>query len=109
MNKQPLFDDNIQNYRQPMVTSIGIMLGFFLAYSSKWAIESVETTTTSDILIGICFILSIVLLITALYRLLDNRIVADTGKSYRRTLYIYISSVIIAFTSIIFSIIQTIF
>lgn len=29
-------DYNIQNYRQPMVTSIGIILGF----TGKWAIEN---------------------------------------------------------------------
>jgi hypothetical protein len=66
-------DENIQNYRQPMVTSIGIMLGFVLGFTGNWATAAVNETVLSDYFIITGLLISIVLLITAMYRTSKNR------------------------------------
>ena len=43
-------DDNIQNYRQRMVTAIEIILGFVLGFTGKWATEPVIESDMSDAL-----------------------------------------------------------
>lgn len=102
-------DDNIQNYRQPMVTAIGIILGFVLGFTGKWATEPVESTEISDFLVIIGLFLSIILLIIALFRILNNNFPADdAGRYYQKTLRIFIIALIVAFTGIIISIFQTI-
>ncbi len=102
-------DDNIQNYRQPMVTAIGIILGFVLGFAGKWATDPVEETSLSDYLIGIGLLLSVVFFITALYRILNNNYpTVNTGKYYQTTLRIFISGLSCAFTGILISIFQTI-
>ena len=102
-------DENIQNYRQPMVTSIGIILGFVLGFTGKWATEPVTETETSDHFISIGLFTSIILLIVALYRILNNNFPKDnTAKYYQKTLTIFIIGISSAFVGIIISIFQTI-
>lgn len=102
-------DENIQNYRQPMVTAIGIILGFVLGFTGKWATETVTETHISDYFVSIGLFSSIILLITALFRILNNNYPKEnTAKYYRRTLFIFISGVSLSFVGIIFSIFQTI-
>ncbi len=102
-------DDNIQNYRQPMVTAIGIILGFVLGFAGKWATDPVEQTMFSDYLIGIGLLLSVVFFITALYRILNNNFPTENaGKYYRTTLRIFISGLLCAFAGILISIFQSI-
>lgn len=103
-------DDNIQNYRQPMVTAIGIILGFVLGFTGKWATEPVSTTTISDYLVGFGFLASIVLLILALYRILNNNFPKEnTGVYYQTTLRLFILGLSLAFIGILASIFQTIY
>lgn len=102
-------DDNIQNYRQPMVTSIGIILGFVLGFTGKWATENVEKTETTDYFIAIGLLTSIILLIIALYRILNNNYPKEnTAEYYRTTLKMFITGLSFAFLGIIISIFQTI-
>lgn len=102
-------DDNIQNYRQPMVTAIGIILGFVLGFVGKWATEPVSETTTSDYIIVFGLFLSITLLITALFRILNNNFPKDTvANYYRKTLIVFILGVSSAFVGVIGAIFQTI-
>ena len=102
-------DENIQNYRQPMVTSIGIILGFVLGFIGKWATEPVNNTHFSDYAVAIGLLLSIVLLIIALYRILDNTYPTENvGIYYRTTLKIFILGLSAAFTGILISIFQII-
>jgi uncharacterized membrane protein len=102
-------DDNIQNYRQPMVTAIGIILGFVLGFTGKWATEPVEKTEFSDYLVIIGLFLSIVLLIVALFRILNNKFPNDNAANYyQKTLKLFIVGICLAFSGVIFSIFQTI-
>ena len=102
-------DENIQNYRQPMVTAIGIILGFVLGFTGKWATEPVAETQITDYIVISGLLLSIVLMITALFRILNNNFPTDTvAKYYRKTLMIFITGLSLAFIGVIVSIFQTI-
>ncbi|WP_395056372.1 hypothetical protein [Flavobacterium sp.] len=102
-------DENIQNYRQPMVTAIGIILGFVLGFTGKWATEPVAETQITDYIVILGLLLSIVLMITALFRILNNNFPTDTvALYYRKTLMIFITGLSLAFIGIIVSIFQTI-
>ncbi len=102
-------DENIQNYRQPMVTAIGIILGFVLGFTGKWATETVEETAITDYFVSLGLLTSIILLIIALYRILNNNYPKDTtAKYYQKTLKIFISGISAAFIGIIISIFQII-
>lgn len=101
-------DDNIQNYRQPMVTSIGIILGFVLGFTGKWATEPVTETQITDSIVGIGLFFSIIFLIIALYRILNNNYPQDKAAIYyRKTLKIFIWGITLAFLGIVISIFQT--
>ncbi|SFN08732.1 hypothetical protein SAMN05421738_106153 [Algoriella xinjiangensis] len=109
INLKFLIDENIQNYRQPMVTSIGIILGFVLGFTGKWATEPITETQISDYFVSIGLLTSIILLIIALYRILNNNYPKDnTAKYYQKTLKIFIIGISSAFIGIIISIFQTI-
>lgn len=102
-------DDNIQNYRQPMVTAIGIILGFVLGYAGKWATDPVSDTTLSDYLVSTGLFVSVTLLIIALYRILNNKFPPENaGNYYSLTLKIFIMGLCASFMGIIISIFQTI-
>jgi uncharacterized membrane protein len=102
-------DNNIQNYRQPMVTAIGIILGFVLGFVGKWATEPVSQTTTADYFVIIGLMVSIILLIIALYRILNNNYPEDkVAVYYRKTLLIFISGLSASFIGTIVAIFQTI-
>lgn len=102
-------DENIQNYRQPLVTSIGIILGFVLGFTGKWATETVSETETSDYIVSLGLLASIILLIIALYRILNNNFPKEnTAKYYQKTLRMFIIGVSCAFVGILISIFQTI-
>ncbi len=102
-------DKNIQNYRQPMVTAIGIILGFVLGFTGKWATEPVIESHWTDLIICLGLFASIVLLITALYRILNNNYPEETvAEYYRKTLFIFIIGISLSFIGIIIAILQTI-
>ncbi|MHA7269518.1 hypothetical protein [Arthrobacter sp. HLT1-20] len=102
-------DNNIHYYRQPMVTAIGIVLGFVLAFAGKWATDPATATDTSDYFVGLGMLAGIVLLIIALYRVLNNKHDQDTvDLYYRRTLKMFIGGLICAFSGVVLGILQTI-
>ncbi len=92
-----------------MVTSIGIILGFVLGFTGKWATEPVSKTQTSDYLVSTGLFLSVIFLIISLYRILNNNYPKNnTAGYYRKTLKLFISGVCFAFVGIIISIFQII-
>lgn len=102
-------DDNIQHYRSPLVTAIGIILGFVLGFTATWATQPVSETDWSDILIGIGLMASVIFQIIALYRILNNGYPKENvAKYYQKTLRYFIIGLSIAFLGIISSIFQTI-
>lgn len=102
-------EEPIQNYRQPMVTAIGIILGFVLGFIGKWATEPVDKTVLSDYIVAVGLIFSIILLLIALYRILNNNYPSQKiGEYYKKTLMLFILGISVAFLGIIISIFQTI-
>lgn len=103
-------DNNIQNYRQPMVTATGVILGFVLGFTGNWAKEPATETDISDYFISIGLLMSIIMLIITLYRILNNNFPQDkSAQYYRKTLKFFITGVSMAFFGILISIFQTIF
>jgi len=103
-------DENIQHYRQPMVTAIGIILGFVLGFTGKWATEPVNENHISDYIVLVGLISSIILLIVALFRILDNKYSAEkVAQYYRKTLFIFIAGISLSFIGVFISILQSIF
>lgn len=101
-------DDNIQNYRQPMVTSIGIIMGFILGFSGKLATDPAKETEFADYIVIFGLLIGIVLMMTALYRILNNSYPKEnTGRYYKKTLRILIFGISSAFLGVLISILQS--
>lgn len=99
----PKLDNEMAPYRQPMVTSLGIILGFMLAFLANWAAGAEDEPaiiTASDWLIFGGLMLSIVLSTIVLHRLLDNRVQPEPGLRYRTTLRLYMAAIVTAFASL---------
>lgn len=100
MESTPKFEVEIAGYRQPMVTSIGIILGFLLAFLANWAIENDGTpalSTATDWAVALTILAGVALFTVALFRLLNNRIYSNPGQRYQTTFRIYISGFVFAF------------
>jgi hypothetical protein len=96
--------DKIQPYRQPMVTAIGIFLGFLLNFASGWTKDAQVTHRLRDVVIGVSFAVALASLLVALFRVLRMYHAPDPVKFYRRTLVLFllgISVPFLAFLSII--------
>lgn len=102
-NPEPLYEAEIAAFRQPMVTSIGIILGFQLGFLANWALsaETVPAVTgLADTVLALNFMASIALFTLVLFRVLDNRRRADAGERYRVTLRLYMAALIVAFAGL---------
>ena len=106
------FSGDIKDYRQPMVTSLGLILGFLLNFLASWSADNdVEAAiqTTSDWIIVSTLLVSLLGMLWVLYRLLNNRLTTkDTSSEeaahyYQTTFKLYISSVSLAFLGVIIS------
>ncbi|MFT3949171.1 MAG: hypothetical protein QM763_19560 [Agriterribacter sp.] len=101
--------DHLFNFRQPLVTAAGIILGFVL----NFATELVKRENKSDLLalLIILFTLTgITLLIIALYRILNNDYNReDARKFYRKTLNCFLDGVIFSFAGGVIKMIHTLF
>lgn len=92
------YDDEVAGFRQPMVTSIGIILGFQLTLLANWAFSATAVPAVSglgDTVLAFTFLASIALFTVALYRLLDNRVRTATGRRYRTTLKLYLLAILL--------------
>lgn len=96
---------DLKDYRQPMVTSLGVMLGFLIGFLGQWVTEDSFALKGSGDSIAFwgCFT-GILLLLYALFRMLSP--MTDSGKAlryYKNTLLLYISGVLFAFGGMILS------
>ncbi|MBN8552941.1 MAG: hypothetical protein J0L52_08625 [Caulobacterales bacterium] len=91
------FEAEVAGYRQPMVTSIGIVMGFLLAFMANWAVTDTEERALQDPvdwLVAGTLMVSITLMVVVLVRLLDNRIRAEgAGRRYQLTFRLYIAAI----------------
>lgn len=94
------YDTETAPFRQPMVTSIGIVLGFLLAFLANWAAGAdaePAISSASDYVIALALLGSCGLFTLALFRLLDNRVYPNPGERYQTSFRIYIFAFLLAF------------
>jgi hypothetical protein len=103
MNKPPVID--LKDYRQPVVTSLGIIIGFLLGFLGQWVTEeSFALKTASDTLTFLGSVLGVILLLIALFRMLAPRESTDAAvMAYRNTLKLYAVGVILPLASMLIS------
>lgn len=100
----PEYESEVAGYRQPMVTSIGIILGFQLTLLANWAFNAPMTPAIAglgDTVLALTFLVSITLFVIVLHRLLDNRIRAEAGRRYQATLRIYLAALALAISGLV--------
>lgn len=101
--------DQLFNFRQPLVTAAGIILGFVLSFVT----ELVKRDRRSDViawLILIFTLIGITLLIISLYRILNNRYNRENAdKYYSRTLNYFLAGVIFSFIGGLLKMTHTLF
>lgn len=99
--KDTQMNNDIRDFRQPMVTSIGIMLGFLMNFLAQWAIaddEEAAIQTLADGLVAITLLVGIALMIFVLFKLLTNRYdTANAGLYYQGIFRWYMAAIIVAF------------
>ncbi|MCL4672668.1 MAG: hypothetical protein KJZ64_06965 [Sphingomonadaceae bacterium] len=91
-------------YRQPMVTSLGIIMGFLLNFLAGWATEDSDgdtLMTTADYAVAIPLLLAIALMSLVLFRLLDARLPSEAAAAhYDTTFRLYCIAIVVAFAGV---------
>lgn len=96
---------DLKDYRQPMVTSLGVILGFLVGFLGQWVTEDqFELKNLADyVVFGGCIIGVSCLLIT-LFRMLTPSIAVEQHLTYyRNALRLYMTGVVISLVSILAS------
>jgi hypothetical protein len=94
----------IKDYRQPMVTSIGVILGFLMGFLGQWVTEpTFRLASAADHLVFTGSLLGVVLLLVAMYRMLLPVLPTDVLPYYQRTLKLYMGGIVLAFSSMVVS------
>jgi hypothetical protein len=94
----------IKDFRQPMVTSIGVILGFLIGFLGQWVTEpAFKLASANDYLVFAGSLAGVVLLLLALYRMLSPAIATDVLQHYQRTLQLYMAGIVVAFSSMVAS------
>ncbi len=101
MPEAPPFDP--KDYRQPLVTSLGVFLGFLVGFIGQWVTEvDFALRTSSDHITFWGALASATMLLRALYRMLLP--VADAAQAlayYRTTLRLYMAGIALAFVVLV--------
>lgn len=91
----------IKDYRQPVVTSVGILLGFQLNFLAGWAKDGEGGIgDVADALILASIGVSVALMVIVLFRMLGGTAHPDPGAHYRHTLRLYVVAVTAAFAGL---------
>lgn len=102
--KEYRVSDEIRESRQPMVTSLGIILGFLLNFLAQWAIRDdgkapVESTT--DWVIVITLFGAVGLMVAVLFRTLNNSYQQEQAASHYRSIFrMYVSAIGLVFVGL---------
>ena len=95
---------DVTPYRQPMVTSLGIILGFQLNFLANWITEDENgkmLESVSDYAVAGALALSIAMMCGVLFRLLDARRPAERQHAdYVAAFRLYMASIVIAFAGL---------
>ena len=101
--------DQIYNYRQPMVTASGIILGFVLNFATE-LVKRDSASNLISILIILFVLLGIIFLIVTLFRILNHHYDRENpAKYYSKTLRYFMVGVIISFSGGLLKMIQSLF
>jgi hypothetical protein len=93
-----------KDFRQPMVTSIGVILGFLIGFLGQWITEpNFKLASASDHLVFAGSLLGVVMLLVALYRMLSPQLPKDLQGYYMRTLRLYMGGIVVACASMLIS------
>ena len=91
-------------YRQPMVTSLGIIMGFLLNFLAGWATKDdqvSEMKNPADWIVAATVLPALVIMVLVLYRILDIRHKAETLEQvYVTTLRLYLGAIVLAFCGV---------
>lgn len=95
---------DIAPFRQPMVTSLGIIMGFLLNFLAGWATEDSEgdtLMTAADYAVAVPLLLAIGMMSIVLFRLLDARLPSEVAaRHYDTTFRLYCGAIVIAFAGV---------
>ena len=92
----------LKDYRQPLVTSLGVILGFLVGFLAQWVSEeNFALASASDWLVFAGCIAGAAILLRVLFRMLSPPEAGDPLLRYRRTLRLYVSGIAVAFLSLI--------
>ncbi|HPY39666.1 MAG TPA: hypothetical protein PLM98_04040 [Thiolinea sp.] len=103
-DKDTPMNNDIRDFRQPMVTSIGIMLGFLMNFLAQWAIaddDQPAIQTVADGIVAVTLLVGIGLMIFVLFKLLTNRYdTANAGVYYQGIFRWYMAAIIVSFSGL---------
>ncbi|MBK8454775.1 MAG: hypothetical protein WAQ53_03600 [Thiofilum sp.] len=97
-------NQDIKDFRQPMVTSVGIILGFLMNFLAQWAIADDDhpaIQTLADGVVAATLLVGIGLMIYVLFMLLTNRYdTTQSGHYYYRIFRWYMAAIIVSFAGL---------
>jgi hypothetical protein len=100
--------DELQPFRQPLVTATGILLAFLLNIAGSWVGKAFSSTRVAEYLLAMSICIPIPLYIIVLYRILKLDYPRESYlKYYKKTLAIFISAVFISFLSMMAILIES--
>ena len=100
--------ENIQHYRQPIVTATGIFMGFMLNFASTWIKDAFTKNIFRDVVLGLSILVCICLLLIVLFRILKMHSPADKIDAYYKiTLRLFIIAVSVPFVAFVLVVIRT--
>ena len=102
--KDTTINSDIRDFRQPMVTSIGIMLGFLMNFLAQWAVaddDNPAIQTLADKVVALTLLVGIGLMIIVLFKLLTNKYnTAQAGIYYQSIFRWYMAAIVVSFSGL---------
>jgi len=99
----------LQNFRQPIVTAAGLILGFILDFAGTWLTKAFTEQPFKDLIVALGLIVCITLLLIVLFRILRMDYPRDKVEVYyKKTLHLFVLGISIPFVIIIILVIERI-
>lgn len=99
----------LQNFRQPIVTATGLILGFILDFAGSWLTKAFTEQPFKDLIVALGLIVCITLLLIVLFRILRMDYPRDKVELYyKKTLSMFVIGISIPFVIIIILVIERI-
>ena len=99
----------LQNFRQPIVTATGLILGFILDFAGTWLTKAFTEQPSKDLIVAIGLIGCITLLLIVLFRILRMDYPRNKVELYyKRTLNLFVVGISFPFVIIIILVVERI-